>query len=750
MFKSKKIQLLLEENEELKTKFQVIHSQEDNIKNLNEVLKKLRLEVARLNDERRGLKDSIDKIRIDEEDKQLEIDELSERIGHLREMKDDLQNVVLSYSNQIESIESTLKINHDNLSDQNTYGTDFSENENDNSELVNKKEELEQYISNSQNILKNLSEEETQLVDRKEFIGREVEQLEEKLLKLQKTHSDIEEKVNAGNERILLLKSEEESLRAVLEKKQVEISDVEINLQNKQADISNVELMLQKKQVEISNVELTLQNKQTEISSVEIDLKNKQTEISSVVLYIQKKQAEISAFEMSLQNIQAEIPTVEMNLLRLKEDEKVLLGKIGELKQNEILLSGRIGKLQLEENSKINVVREIDSELSEKAELKNSLDQEHIILMNELNDKRKLLFQTEKEYNKFFEESKIRKKELFDTDQTLSIKAQKLSNINIELMEYDKKTLFLKNEISKLESAKNDLLRTIQKDKEAAEKFADQNRKLTELVPLLEKRKLEIEQGNAELEGRFTVMFQRLNHELNQINRKRSILEQIVLKKEKDVDEKDQLLFEKIAALEESERVLNMRQVELESLEKQIAGLNEHKEIFKTDLIKMEQEALERKNYHADIRLETELLLKKKITIEKNLQEILLFMNESFERTKGRNSKYESELSYYEDQIQGYRTKIADSLNELNDIKEAVGSLKIEHEEYKSNIARLSALKKKLHEELTKHQTILQRYQKIREKLQIEQTTGKSFEDMPPKGKIGQPKEVKNPLNYKL
>lgn len=244
-------------------------------------------------------------------------------------------------------------------------------------------------------------------------------------------------------------------------------------------------------------------------------------------------------------------------------------------------------------------------------------------------------------------------------------------------------------------------------------------------------------------------MFQKFNHELNQINRKRSILEQIVLKKEKDVDEKDQLLFEKIAALEESERVLNMRQVELESLEKQIAGLSEHKEIFRTDLIKMEQEALERKNYQADIRLETELLLKKKNAVEKNLQELLMFMNESFERTKGRNSKFENELGYYEDQIQVYRTKIADSLKELNDIKASVGSLKIEQEEYRSNISRLSTLKKKLHEELTKHQTILQRYQKMREKLQIEQTTGKSFEDVPPKGKVGQPKEVKNLLFYK-
>jgi len=618
-----------------------------------------------LNEERRNLKESINKICIDEENKKLEIENLNQRIGHLREMKDDLQNVILSYTNQIDNIESTIKVNHERLTAQSADENEIHEVGNTSAELINKKEEIEKYISDAHDTTNKLIEEEAKLVDRKELISKEVNQLEQKLLKLRKSYLNIEARVNKGNERIRVLKLEEDQLKKALEKKQAEIS------------------------------------------------------------------------------------AVEMNLLKLKEEEKVLFDKIGGLKEDESLLSGRIGKLQSEENSKINDVREIDSVLSEKNELKNSLDQEHLILMNDLNEKRRILTQSQTEYNKLFEDTKVRKKELFDTEQTLSIKAQKLSNINIELMGYDKKYSSLKNEITELEIFRNDLLRSIQKDKDAAEKFADQNRKLTELVPLLEKRKQEIEHGNADLEGRFTIMFQKFNHELNQINRKRSILEQIVLKKEKDVDEKDQLLFEKIAALEESERVLNMRQVELESLEKQIAGLSEYKEIFRTDLIKMEQEALERKNYQADIRLETELLLKKKNAVEKNLQELLMFMNESFERTKGRNSKFENELGYYEDQIQVYRTKIADSLKELNDIKASVGSLKIEQEEYRSNISRLSTLKKKLHEELTKHQTILQRYQKMREKLQIEQTTGKSFEDVPPKGKVGQPKELKNLLFYK-
>jgi hypothetical protein len=59
-------------------------------------------------------------------------------------------------------------------------------------------------------------------------------------------------------------------------------------------------------------------------------------------------------------------------------------------------------------------------------------------------------------------------------------------------------------------------------------------------------------------------------------------------------------------------------------------------------------------------------------------------------------------------------------------------------------------MKKKLHEEIIRHQTILQRYQKIREKFKTEQTTGKSFEEIAPKGKSSYTKESKNLSAYKI
>jgi len=652
MFNSKKIKRLSDENEELKTTIETIHGKEENIKNLNLVLKKMRLEVAELNEEKRTIRESIGQIKNQEESKKIEIVDLSRKIEHLREMKDELQNVVLSYTNKIENIESTIKRNQEDVLHSPKSRKEIEQIESNNLSLYQEHSEIEQNLNDALTKTNQLNDEEKMFLDRKENSTSEIIKLGGRLKDLNISYEEISNKLKIGNERINFLKTEESRIKTEIVKKQNEIFEV------------------------------------------------------------------------------------EKKLLKLKGEERTLLGKIENLSS--------------EENTKLNTVRELDSVLAEKEEFKNSLETEHSSLMNDINEKRNLLLQTQEEFDKLSVDLKIQSKELFDTEQTLNLKARKLSNINIEILNYEKKYESLKIEVTDLEKARNDLRMKLQSDKESLDKFTEQNRKLLELVPLLENRKEEMEQGNAELEERFTLMFQKLNHELNQINRKRSILEQIVLRKEKDVDEKDQLLFEKIAALEESEHILNMRQVEIESFENQVAGLKEQKHVLSNELNKIEEETSERQNYFTDIRLETELLINKKITIEKSLQDLLAFMNESYGKSKERNSKFEKELVYYEDQLQGYRTKITDSLKELDEIKTSIGSLKIDREEYKGNLDKLNTLKKKLQEEIFKHQVVLQRYQKMREKLKLEQATGKTFDEIPPKGKSGQLKEMKNPQIYKI
>ncbi len=329
--------------------------------------------------------------------------------------------------------------------------------------------------------------------------------------------------------------------------------------------------------------------------------------------------------------------------------------------------------------------------------------------------------EAEERFSRLAEDAGSKEKELYAVDQTLNIKSKRLSQINIDLLNYENKINELKEDVNNYEKLRSEYKEKLVSERATYDDLFHQNQKLQELVPLLEKRRKEIEQGNAELENRFTKMFQTFNRELNEINKKRSVLEQIVLKKENDIEEKDQLLFEKIAALEESDNVLNVRQVEIESFQSIIKAMTEQKEQIQDDLLKIDGEAVERKNYISDLRAETELLMQKKVQLEKGLHELLKLMSDNFYKTEERKLKLDSELRNYEDKLRSSRDKINDSMRDLTELQSTIKAAKMEHEEYKTNISKMAAMKKRLHEEILKQQAALQKYQKLREKLKIEQ-----------------------------
>ncbi len=253
--------------------------------------------------------------------------------------------------------------------------------------------------------------------------------------------------------------------------------------------------------------------------------------------------------------------------------------------------------------------------------------------------------------------------------------------------------------------------------------------KIKEILPLLEQRREEIEKGNIDLENRFTKMFQRFNSEMNEITKKRSVIDQIVQKKEKDIEEKDQLLFEKINAIEESDRLLSMRQAEIDSFEQLLKSFNEKKEQLRNDLLKLDEQIVEKKNSNDDMKLEAELILKKRTSVEQSLQELISNMNQKFVEAKEKRSKTEKEVRVYEEKVDELNHKISDSMDELVELQSAISMIKVEHEEHRGNIVKLASMKKKLQEEIGKSQRVLQRYQKIREKLKIEQSILKNRQD---------------------
>jgi len=266
-------------------------------------------------------------------------------------------------------------------------------------------------------------------------------------------------------------------------------------------------------------------------------------------------------------------------------------------------------------------------------------------------------------------------------------------------------------------------------EQESYDKLNKEKEKIKEILPLLEQRREEIEKGNMDLENRFTKMFQRFNTEMNEITKKRNVIDQIVQKKEKDIEEKDQMLFEKINAIEESDRLLNMRQAEIDSFEQLLKSFNEKKEQLRNDLLKLDEQIVDKKNSNDDMKLEAELILKKRTTVEQSLQELISNMNQKFIEAKEKRSKIDKEVKGYEDKVEELNHKISDSMDELVELQSSISMIKVEHEEHHGSIVKLASMKKKLHEEIAKSQRVLQRYQKIREKLKIEQSILKNRQD---------------------
>jgi chromosome segregation ATPase len=473
--------------------------------------------------------------------------------------------------------------------------------------------------------------------------------------------------------------------------------------------------------------------------------KNEQLRIDALNLTQDEELRKNRIDELSIELKQQET-FAEERFLRIAQLEKE-----GEEKQNVIdeltsqvknqhaeaeAIRKNIGELQLAEKNSQEQLDRIAGQIKEKADKLNGLgnnltarENEIVKLETQMSEKLKEFNESNARQQKIFETIEAKQKELFAIEESLTIKSKRLIKLSTEVVEIEAKHKETLDETRRLEELKSDLHKRTLVEQDTYDRLSKEKEKIKELLPLLEQRRQEIEKGNIDLENRFTRMFQRFNSEMNEINKKRNVLEQIVVKKEKDIEEKDQMLFEKINALEESERVLSMRQAEIDSFEQLLKTFNEKKDLLRTDLLKIDEQAVGRKNYNDDLKLESELLLKKKTTLEQSLQELLNTMNQKFIDTKDRRSKAEKDVRSYEERVEEFNQKISESMDELVELQSAISMIKVEHEEHRGNIVKLASMKKKLQEEITKSQRVLQRYQKIREKLKIEQSILKNRQD---------------------
>ncbi|MFI5237162.1 MAG: hypothetical protein ACHQLA_04430, partial [Ignavibacteriales bacterium] len=319
------------------------------------------------------------------------------------------------------------------------------------------------------------------------------------------------------------------------------------------------------------------------------------------------------------------------------------------------------------------------------------------------------------------EELATKTNELSSVENSFNSKMTRLNELTGEVDSLEAKLFILKNEVAEKDSLKTDLNEKIKAEKEAWTKLEEHYKQLVEKVPMLELKKEEMGLSNNMFEKRFADMFRNYSTQMGEMYKKKNLLEQMLIKKEQDVNEKDQTLTEKLSALDETDKILTIRKTETESIEELLTTINEQRELIANDISALEEKNIEKRIQNKELRIESDLFQKKLIEFESGLRELFKRAEDRFQRNTEMKSGIENELREYESRLNELNKAIKDSMNELVDLRTTISKIKIEHEQHRLGINKLAEVKKKLEDEISKHQVVLDKYTKIKEKIRQEQ-----------------------------
>lgn len=741
LLNNKRLKELESENEDLKGTLKSIQEREEKIRQLEEVQRRLQIELMEMNQKKTIQLIALQDLKKQKSSAKRSLDDIRSEIDNIQKNRREKLNPFLI---------SPAKTDYVNFKT-------FSFNKDYNSAALHQKD-IEEALNEAQSRKDKLIGENIRLEETARELSLQVQQLEirkENLnIHFDKEKSEINQsdsdKFSTTNEKLSHLSEKIDALklrgRNELNEIQSRINELtneenaiqdRINLRLQELDeIENSTLKYSsayKKAseekflslvVEEQNLIDTIGKLQKQITELKEQIAGlKQLELKTtneIERRIEKLRSQEIEFKGNINLLQLELN--EKNDAKNKADESE--GRINALLQEEQNWKDKISQFSDTENIKLALINELNDKLSAKEIEFAALSQDYekqTIELNEINLKKQ----------KLADEVNQKQQELLAVVQTINSKSERIKELRIEVDGYEEKLGALKNDLEKLEFLNTELEHKINNGNNELGRFDEEKKKIADMIPALQRRRVEIQQGNKALEERFAELFQRLNKEINQANQKRNVLDQIILKKEKDVNEKDQILNEKLGALEDSERVLNLRQAEIDSFDDLLKTINEQKELLKSDLIKLDDTSSERRLFNKDLGMETEFIQRKMAEIEKSIHDLLNTSDVRYQKSVERRATLDNEIKEYESRLNDLNLKIKDSMNELVELRSSVNRIKLEHEEHRLSITKFVSIKKKLDEEIKKNQTLLNKYKQIREKIKIEQTTMTRFKETP-------------------
>lgn len=726
IFNSKRIKELQTENEELKSFIKNLTEKETYLKQFDELLKKARIEFANITLKKDQIALTLERLEKEKEKLVPQIQKLRTEVEHLREIKLNEQSQIISLNdksvtiqngfNQIDSAKK-LEIQRE-------------------IELAGKRIlQLEKEIAEKEKRFREVYQRVLDVSEMEQNLDSEIKRKKEEIKLLgEKKNSLLQEQLKDNNGRTLTLNSDENKKLIEAQQRIKQLTAREAELQKK--------LEFQNKQLQTIDEKI-----KEKISVSEKDYREKlsalKREEQKLIESINEKKQSLSELQQSITGLnelinKSKTEKIFTDETGLNEEAESISNVIKSLKQEEAAIRASIEQLIQTESLKRELISNLNDELSVKEIKFASVEKDYETKSNRLKEislKNKILL----------EELAAKTNELSVVERELKSKAARVNEINAELTDSENKLFSLQNEIADTDRRKSELEEKMKNARESWEKMDGYYKKLKDVVPLLEKRKEELEKSNSAFEKRFADMFRHYSTQMGEMYKKKNLLEQMLIKKEKDVNEKDQTLMDKLSALEEAEKVFSIRKTETEVFEDLLKTINEQRELLNQEITMLENNGTEKRLLVKELNIESELFQKKLAEFENGLRELFQKSEARFNKNTERKNFLDGEIKEYENRLNELNIAIKDSMNELVNLKATIGRIKVEHEEHRIDINKLAAVKKKLEEEINKHKIEIDKYMKIKEKIRQEQNLIKMKKEILASKKIsGSDDEITN------
>jgi len=703
----KRVRALKKENDELKSSLIKINKKQGSIAQLDEMLHRIRSEIAELQNQKVSYLDELQKLKETEMKARVQADELKKEVGQLKELRNQEHKDVITMTDHL-SLLKEFNGNGNGTAKTDPLYSFLTDNEIMSAEK--KKSELQREIGNLQNKLKELYQKIVELTGQEQFLEADINKKSRQLETIESFRLiDAKDELNEIENKIRERREFENKAIFDFEQRIKKLSEYEKELQSR---ITSGLDKLENIQEQPAEAQLVHHLSADKNSSLVIEEQKLIESIEAKKIRIDTLNNEISALELKEAELSRLPDTFKPEAISssLQQD---LTDTVHRLQSEAMKLTDAINQLKMTEELKRELISNLKDELSAK-------EIEFAALENDFNAKSNQLKEVSIKNQELAEEIRFRNKQLSTINESLSVKSSHLKEYEEKIPVLDKHIAILENEIAQREILKSEVESQAVKEKELINSLEAKRSTLENDIQSLAAKQKQLRENNNLFENRFALLFEKYSKNIDEMNKKRKVLEQMIQKKEKDICERDEKITEKLAVLEETDNVLHIRQKEIDSYDDLLKVIKDQKELLIGDLKNLNYKSIEKKLENQEMKVESGVLQKNLAEFEKSLLELFSSADIRLKKNYQQKEKLDTEIKEYESRLKELNNNLKDSMNELVELREAIGNIKVEHEEHRIEINKLAAVRNKLLEDINKGRVIADKYNRIIERIRQE------------------------------